>query len=290
MTPTDFSFERDVAPHASRFFAEIGRSPVSPEAANRLQGTLLGGITDIETQRNKLREERMQGKMRELQYAEGVSALEEARARRQRIENETAKVGAVKEQVTGIIRGTDDPALKRQRLAELEFENSGIDDPSVRRIFDTGREVLPPVRKSDFTPAQIAAFAEDVPPEVLARQDPVEIGQYVGVAAQRKKDLEDRKKALEDSDDERGKLLERDFEFDKDESDIETWLKPDSTNNASLVVEVFGSPEEKAQWEKLKTAPSDHARAMLAMRIQNRERLKRVAPTKRDVVKSRYGL
>lgn len=286
-----FSYERDVAPAGTNFFAEIGaNSKLDREAVSRLQGKLLGGLGEIEEQRNKLAEERMQGKLRGLQYREGVSALEDARARRARIESETAKVGEVKGAVDSIIRGGADPDTKRQQLAELEFATSGIDDPSVRRVFDTGREVLPAPRTSQFTPAQIASFAEDVPPEVLARQDPVEIGQYVGMAAQRKKEIEERRKQLEESDDERGKLLEKDFEFDEDESGLRNWMKPESTSDASLVVEVFGTPEEKAQFAKLKTAPDDKDRAMLAMKIQNRERLRRVAPSKRDAVRNRYGL
>lgn len=273
----EFSFEQDVAPYASKFFAEVGADPrLSNASKNQLQGSLLTGVGEIEKQRLAIQDERQQGRYRSLQIAEGESALEDARRKRARIEQEAGRVQGVRDTVQSIVASPEDPEVKQQRLVQLELDNADLNDPVTRNAFDAGSRLIPAAAKPRFTPAQIASFAEDVPPDVLARQDPMEIGQYLGFAAQQKEQREVKKAAIKESETERSKLLDRDLEFDEAEDGTEAWLKPESTQDAEIIVEEFGTPEEQAKFGTLKNAPSDHARALLVQKIQTRERLKKL--------------
>ena len=79
----DFSFERDIQGYASNYFDTIGNDPrLSPQRKAQLQGTLLGGVEDIQNQRLKLQEERDNGMMRTLKMQGYQSDLEDARAKR----------------------------------------------------------------------------------------------------------------------------------------------------------------------------------------------------------------
>lgn len=283
MATDPFSFERDIAPATTRFFNEVGADRrLSNEARTRIQGQLLGGIEDIETRRLQLQEERDKGKLRGLQMQEGLTALDDARARRLRIEKQDAQVAEAQNQVRSIIDSGEPEAVKRQRLADAELAYAGVDDATVGRVFNAADRVIPKSAKSTFTPSQIAEFAaKNVPAEIIATGDPMLIGQWAGQLAERKTAMEEKKKQIAENEQERDKLLDVDFDFDDpapDDADgTPKWLKPVSTQDAELVVETFGTPEEREQFEKFRSAPSDHPRVTLAMRIQKRERQKKLA-------------
>lgn len=289
----EFSYEQNIAPFATKFFGEIGSDRfLSAADKAQLQGKLVGGVHEIETQRQKLENERKEGRLRDLQYSEGINAFDEAKARRSRIEQAAAKRGGIKAQAQGILASADPEPVKREKLGLLQLETSDLDDPQVSDIFRAAETALPPAKKSAFSPEQLARFAaEDVPQEVISSGDPFLIGQAISRAAARKEALESRKKELESSTEGKKKLLESDFKFQKGEDDIETeWLDDNSTQEATLVVEAFGTPQEKAKFAALKGAPSDSERALLARNIQLRERLKGLAGSKADRAKSITGL
>lgn len=289
----EFSFQNDVAPYASRFFSEVEADPyLSRNDKAQLQGSLLGGVQDIETQRLQLAEEKERGKLRSLQYNEGVLAFDEAKARRARIEQAAGKRTALKQEAQGIVAGADTPEEKQRKLAALRLANSDTEDPDVRSVFDAAQDALPAARKANFSPEQLARFAaEDVPANVLASGDPYAIGQAISEAARRKETLEARKKEAETNSAARQKLLESELKFAKGEDDIESdWLEPESTIDAELIVNAFGTPEEKQKFADLKNAESDTKRALLVRGVQLRERTKGLAGDKKLKASSITGL
>lgn len=279
---TNFSYDRDIAPHASKFFDSIDADPtLSHGAKMRLQGTLLGGMEGIEAQRLKLQEERDQGRQRKLQYENSVFALENARAERARREQMEARRAGVAATAKGILDGAGDPETKRQVLARTALDFAGDND--AMEVFKTATGALPKEREGGLTPNQIADFTsrigEYVTPEDLpdVLSNPMLLGQVLGkVGAEELKRKEAKK--LADDKTEAGKaqkleLAKMPLKFAKGEAGEESgWLEDSSTAIATKVVEALGNPQEKERFTKLKTAGSDRERAMMVELIQLRHR------------------
>lgn len=302
MTPetTDFSFEKDVAPYASRYFTKLSTDPnLTGRQKRELQGMLLNGVDEIRQQQAKIQEDRMQGRMRDLQYATGVSALEEARAKRVRMERASGEVAGAQNIVQSIISGPDSPEEKRRKLNEIKVANASslALNPDAKQVFEIGESALPKA-PSGMTPSQIAAkIASGMPPEIAMSGDPVLIGQVAGALAQDEEIQKEAKRMREDQSDQarqmKLRLAQESLKFAKDETtDTESdWLEDESTNKAKLIVQALGTPEEQARFEKLKDAPSDRERATLVNNIQLRaqlDMLKTEGLSKRDVAKSRF--
>lgn len=279
---TDFSFDRDVAPYASKFFDRIdASSTLSHGAKMHLQGTLLGGVEDIQAQRMKLQEERDQGRQRKLAYESGAFALENARADRSRAEQQESRRAGVSGIAKGILDSADDPETKRQKLARTALDYA--DDKHALETFDIATKALPKEREGGFTPNQIATLTSklgnkvhpDDLPGVLG--NPVLLGQALAAVAKDEEDTKEAKKLADDKSNE-GKqrkleLAKMPLKFAKDESGEESgWLEDSSTAIATKVVDALGTPQEKVRFAKLKTAGSDRERAMMAELIQLRHR------------------
>jgi len=286
MPAKEFSFEQDIAPHASNFFREIGRDRnLSTSARQQLQGDMLGGVTEIETQRLKLQGERDLGRMRKLRIAEGVSAMEDARARRIREENSRSDALSLKNQLQELNASDLTDEEKRDQLTGLEITHSGNPDLSVGRLLGTYRSSLP--RREAFTATQKAHFAASgVSAETIATGDPVAIGKEsraaAGVQATQVQKQKEEAILAKDARAARKHLLTGEMEMapvvihtegqpsyvDKDSEPI--WMTDASTIFAEEVVKNLGTEEEKAQFKRLKNSPSDFARMRLINRIQNR--------------------
>lgn len=278
---TDFSFERDIAPHASRFFDRLGSDPNLPFADKmRLQGELLGGVAGIESQRLKLQEERDQGRARKLQYEDSAMRLEEARAERARREQSEARRAGVTATAKGILDSDADPETKRQALARTALDYA--DDKDALNTFGIASDALP--KESGFTPSQIASMTERLGDEVspedlpLVLGNPTLLGNVLGRIAKKAEAAKEARKLAEDKSDEakaqKLELAKMPLKFQKPEveGDEPTWLEDSSTAVATKVVEALGTAEEQQRFMKLKTAGSDRERAMLVELIQLRHR------------------
>lgn len=303
MTPfpqDDFSFDRDIAPYASKFFGEVSADPgLTEQARARVQGTLLGGAKEIQAQRAELQKEKDDTDYRRLRYAEGMSSLEESRLRRKRIEDQAGQVTGAASLVSGIINSNDDPMTKAQKLAQAELENATVSatNPDAAQVFAIGRGAIPKAPAPAVSNAQRISLAlKGVPADVIATGDPDLIAEYAGEHAR----VQDEQKALrdraiaktEEGEKIRNELLDADFKFAKDDATQETtgWLDDESTQKAALIVDAFGTPEEQKQFEALKEAPSDQARVELARSIQMRQLREKLKGATKSRASSLTGL
>jgi len=297
-TPPDdgFSFEKDVAPYASKYFTKLSADPNLTGGQKReLQGMLLNGVDEIRQQQAKIQEDRMQGRMRDLQYATGVSALEEARAKRARMERASGEVADTQGVVQSIISGADSPEEKRRKLNEFKVANASkfALNPDAKQVLEIGESALPKAT-SGLTPSQIAAkIASGMPPEIAMSGDPELIGFYAGKIAEADEIEKEAKRMREDQSDQsrqmKLRLAQESLKFAKDETTgtESDWLEDESTNKAKLIVQAL-APEEMDRFNKI---TSDRERATLVNNIQLRaqlDMLKSEGVSKRDVAKSRF--
>lgn len=279
---TEFSFEKNVAPYASRYFDKISADRNLTGGQKReLQGMLLQGSDAIRKQQQAIRDEQQKGRMRDLQYASGVSALEEARARRALMERSTAEVNDAHGFIQSIFNEADPPDVKRQKIAAAKVANAGrlALNPDAKQVFDIAESALPPESTTRLTPSQVARFAaQNVPQEIIETGDPVLIGQVAARIAENQKAREDFESMASKDEESRKamelKLAQTPLKFAKnEETDEESdWLEPESTLRAKLIV-AMGTPEEQARFDKLQGAPSDRERADLIEKIQLRKQL-----------------
>lgn len=278
----EFSYDKDVLPYAGRMFDRIGSDRnMTTEQVSRLQSGLLGGVEGIEAQRLKLQEERDMGRKRKLDYEGDVFALEEARARRTRIEQMEQRRAGVTATAKSILDSTDNPETKRQMLARTALDYA--DDREALQTFDIAASALPKEKTGGFTPNQIAGLTaklgNKVAPEDLpfVLSNPVLLGQALAAVAKDEDDTKEAKRLAEDQSDQAQKakleLAKMPLKFAKDESGGESeWLEDGSTAVAAKVVEALGTPAEKERFAKLKTAASDRERALMVELIQLRHR------------------
>lgn len=298
MTPetTDFSFEKDVAPYASKYFTKLSADPNLTGGQKReLQGMLLNGVDEIRQQQAKIQEDRMQGRMRDLQYATGVSALEEARAKRVRMERASGEVADTQGVVQSIISGADSPEEKRRKLNEFKVANASkfALNPDAKQVLEIGESALPKAT-SGLTPSQTAKLiADGMDPDVAMSGDPALIGLVAGALAQDEEIRKEAKRVREDQSEQARQMKLRlaqeslKFAIDNTTKSESDWLEPESTNKAKLIVQAL-APEEMERFNKI---TSDRERATLVNNIQLRaqlDMLKAEGLSKRDVAKSRF--
>lgn len=282
---TDFSFERDVSPFATRLFGSISANrDLSPEAKTRLQGRLLGNVMEIEGQRLELEAQRTQNDLRRLQLMEGRSALEDARMRRIRMEQDSAKIGDVKGQIQGILASDLPYDQKQSQIAQMQLNYVDNTDPAIQNAFKIAASAIP--KPQEMSPTMLSEAGEyEVPPEIAATGNPYLIGRFVGEAKRERKRQElgfemaqkdaegakRQKRAFE------SELLESDLDFMKsEEGEMTQWLEPDSTAKVGLMVDAYGTPEEKQVFEATRTAENDMRRMELFYKIRSRVLLDKV--------------
>lgn len=278
----DFSYDRDIAPQTARFFNKVGADPtLSHEAKMRLQGSTLGGVQGIETQRLKLQEERDQGRARKLDYEASSMRLEEARAARARAEQREARRATVTATAKGILDSADDPETKRQALARTALDFA--DDKDALDTFDIATKALPKPKESTISDAQTLSMVLDGIPqeEIIAAKESGDYSNLGKIAHKLQKDALAAKEGREAAEDktkagmaQKLELAKMPLKFQKPEVDGDEpqWLDDSSTAVATKVVEALGTPEERQRFMKLKTAGSDRERAMMVELIQLRHR------------------
>lgn len=301
---TDFSYEANVAPYsrssANRFFGEIGADP-NLRAADKaqLQGTLLQGVTDIATQREKLQQEAQQSVMGRLRIQEAESALEESRLRRQRIAQAEADDNDLAGQINGVVYADASPEERQQALADLELQHSGklAYNPILKQRFNAAKGAIPKSPKAMFTPDKMVDLYSKLPPEIAGSGDPALIGQSLAIVGQaeeqHKAALAEMKADTAESRRLRHALLTVDPKFEKDETTgEERWLDTGVHNQFKLLMEIEGTPEEQ---KKFNAEQDDKKRAIMAQQVQLRARRAAVAggqkqgPSPKDVARSLVG-
>lgn len=299
--PQDFSYQRDVAPYVANFFGEVRRDPkLSPEAMDRVQTSVLGGVQGVEAQRLKLKEEQDQNLLRNLSAKQTLLHLDDFRRRRDQEVREAEEVGAVGEEIRGIM-STDEPDyLKFQKLRDATLRNLGTAaaNPNVGRMLSTAESLLPPPAKDPLTFAErIRLGMQGVPREILDTRDPDLIGQYAGAVAERQKFEEERERqvreAAEKNDRFRDSLLSKDIKYASNDDPV--WMDDDSKVHARVIVDRWGTPEEK----KIFFGPenNDHRRMDIVNRVKTRELTKRLTGASADpkadkkvVVAKKFGV
>lgn len=296
-TPTDFSYDRDIAPATSRFFNRVEANPNLTHAAKmRLQSSTLGGVEAIEAQRLKLQEERDQGRARKLDFEASSMRLEEARAARARAEQSEARRGAVTATAKSILDSNDDPETKRQLLARTALDYA--DDKDALHTFGIAADALPKPKESRISDSQTLAMVLDGIPqdEIIAAKETGDfsrIGAFAQkIQAETQAAKEARKLAEDQSEQAKAQKLElakMPLKFQKPEMDGDEpqWLEDSSTAVATKVVEALGTPEERQRFTKLKSAGSDRERAMMVELIQLRHRFDNERPSE---AKPRWGI
>jgi hypothetical protein len=277
----EFSYDRDISPYASRYFDTIGNDPrLSHERKMQLQGSLLGGIEDIQAQRAKMQKEKDEGVLRSLNMREAHSDLEDARARRIQMQKNTEAVGGAKTQVNSILGDQSmSPEQKRQFLAQEELNHPLAGDPTLGKVFDLGREALPKEREKVFTPGQTVGYlsklAGKVTPEELslAMQDPVAMSVMVAEAeAMEKEDEEaDKLQGRKDADalEIKKSMIRTRFKFGKDEDNMPTGkLDEESERNAELTVRAL-APDKLKDFAALKQSGDHQALVQFVESVQD---------------------
>jgi hypothetical protein len=278
---TTFDYQRDIAPAIPRFFGEIqSNTKLSDAAKQRLQAGVFAGAEDITKQRMAIQAERERSVLNQMRMNESRLAMEEDAMRREKTRRETERIAQLDASIKDVVGQDIDPTTKSQRLAELELEFSDITAsvPEAGRRFDLARGTLPLAPKSMFTPSQmVEQAAKGVPPEVIASGDPMLIGKFMGLAAERDAEIERRaevaKAEASQSKSVMMDMLTSDLEFQKpDPNALEPrpYMTDAAHARAKFLVNAFGTEEEKAEFERVKSPVDDRPRAALAERIRVR--------------------
>lgn len=258
---TDFNPSRDIDPMAGRFFGELSSARgISGRDRMRLQGQMLQGITDIETQRLKLDQERQRSIINDIRIKESQYLLEETRrkhiAAREAAQRRDGVVSGVKDIMTADLT----PGERHAALNTYELDHLGelTTDPELRRAFDISRSHIPEPRESQFSATQRMEMARSgIPPEVIDSDDPFLIGQTQGII-----DAIDEMKSTDEKTRRAGskhyvesieKLASRVPEFmDKDErgargvadGDLTPYLRPQDHQTGLFLVHLVHGPEK----------------------------------------------
>jgi len=294
---TDFSYERDVAPYAGRFFGQMQQDTrLSPAARQRLQSGLLSGVTAIETQRMKLQEERDQSVLRRLQMENSMLELEENRSKLERRKQLLQNSSNLNSEIDSIVRSNESPLTRKQKLADLQYKYGDLIglDPMIGNKFKVADEtiIIPKTTKENLTTTQaIEAAKNKVDPRIIdAVQQGLAPATLIGdaiaenVEAERLKKEKDEQvaKDLAANKQRRIQLIDTPLEFakprDTGEDDIfdstgkpigtRRWLKPESTSIANQII-LMGTEEERKAYEK--ATNDDEARYRIIEGIKLRE-------------------
>lgn len=303
---SDFSYERDVAPYAGRFFGQIQQDTrLSPAARQRLQSGLLSGVSAIESQRMKLQEERDQSVMRRLQAERSMLEMEELRSKNARRQSLLQQGSTLDSELDSVVRSAEDAATRKQKLADLQYKYADLAslDPAIARKFDIADQAIP--KPKEYTGKltagqQMEAAAKYIDPNLIAAvdagaEDPAVLGYAMAQAEQKEKSnlakLEESKKLASENKAYRERLLEKEIKFadprDTGEDNImdaegrivgtRRWLT-DESQIAAKQIAMLGTPEEQAAFNA--AVNDDNARYRIVQDIRIRELQKRLSNSK----------
>lgn len=185
----EFDPQRDIAPYAAvSLFDDISNDRnLTSRSRSQLQGTLLGGIQDIELQRLKLQQEREEGNLRRQRMAQGSIALEVARMQLDRERQAAAAATNAESDMRSIVDSDADPVTKADALNRWAFDNPyALANPAVEGRFRAAQDIIGKAPKSPYTNEQLQEAGEyGVPREILA--DPYARGRFIGDAKERRR-------------------------------------------------------------------------------------------------------
>lgn len=281
----DFDPRRDISPMAGKLFDEIaGARHLKPEAKFALQTQLLSGISDVSAQRAKLENERRQSMMDNMRIQGMQDSIISMRQRQQTAIEQTAARATFTDTVKGVMSRTDlDPVAKSIELDKLATANLGLvaSDPTIRNTVDAARSLIPLPRVSTLTDAQVMDAAQaGVPPDVVARGNPYEIGAMrAALEADRKaqsEKAEDRKAALKEKATLLKDLAKDDFRFipedDRDayginvKEDKTPYLLPEDHQRGRALASILLKPEEYKAFDALPDAEKREEMRKLQLR------------------------
>lgn len=196
-----FSPERDIAPYAVNFFDQIEGDPtLSRRSKTQLQGTLVGGMQDIELQRLKLQQERDETNLRRQRMAHGSIALESARMQLDREKAAAATKANAETGFRSIMDADADPMDKAEALNRWAFDNpQALADPDVKARFNLAHDIIGKPSKPAYTNEQLQEAGEyGVPPEYLS--NPYARGAFIGAAKEKRRLEEIDRKNTEQAD------------------------------------------------------------------------------------------
>jgi hypothetical protein len=278
---TDFSYEQDIAPYASKFFGEVQQSrSLSPQAKQRLQDQVFTGTVELAKLKNDLVQDKDEQVLRRQRIEAGSLDLEEARVRRDMRQRNMAGAGNANMELDALVSANVDPTTKKQAYAEWGFKNAGLlaADPDLAAKYRLGGSAIPDPPKSMFTVQDQINMFKQLPPEVaqyvLETGDVATLGQALGAIEQTEQQAKEiqRLRRSEDAQSNRiltgilGKPLKtREPLPDEDENALA--LDEESLVNAKVIVRSLGSPEEQQAFQ----AADDRSKLTMVNEIRARE-------------------
>lgn len=280
----DFDPRRDISPMAGKLFDEIaGARHLKPEAKFALQTQLLSGISDVSAQRAKLENERRQSMMDNMRIQGMQGSLASMRQRQQTAIEQTAARATFTDTVKGVMSRTDlDPVAKSMEIDRITTENLGFvaADPDAARVASLAKSMIPLPRVSNLTDAQVMDAAQaGVPPDVVARGNPYEIGAMrAAMEADRKarsEKAEDRKAALKEKATLLKDLAKDDFRFIPESDrlgygistkDKTPYLLTEDHQRGRALASILLSPEEYKAFDALPDAEKREEMLKLQLR------------------------
>jgi hypothetical protein len=180
-TGYEFDPKKEIDPMAGKFFDTVENDPrLSRSAKTRLQTGYLNGIDDIQAQRRKLEDERLRGIMDRQSIERNNMALAEARQKQDAVARAAEQQKGVADTVKGIIASNLPPEEKRKQIAMFEIDNAAtlIGDPATRAQVEAAKGVILKPDPLYSTSDMRDKIEKGIPPEVVLRGNPEEIGFY----------------------------------------------------------------------------------------------------------------
>jgi len=178
----EFDPQKEITPLGGRFFDDVENDTrLSRAEKTRIQTEYLNGMDDIQAQRKKIENERLRSLIDRQTLERNDMALAEARKKQGEVirqaEVQKSAAGTVKEIISSNLPADE----KRRQIGMFKIENAAAitTDPSFRTIVDTAESLIPvPAAPLYSTQDMKSKLEKGIPPEVVMRGNPQEIGLY----------------------------------------------------------------------------------------------------------------
>ena len=269
----EFDPQKEITPLGGRFFDKVENDPrLSRSAKTRIQSGYLDGIDDVQAQRQKLESERMRSMLGRQRLETGNMAIAEMRRRQDEIARQTEVQKTAAGALRGIVGSNLPPDEQRKQIAAFKLENAAsiYADPALRYTVDAAESMVPPPMAPLYSTKDMRGKLEaGVPPEVVLKGDPVEIGFYERIIAAQKMEqsekLSERKSAAKEY---RSTIMDLAKDppsfMDEDEAfaagvspkdpNAARYLTPESQQKGRILVGLLSGQEGLAAFEQLSDA------------------------------------
>ena len=280
----EFDPKKEIDPMAGKFFSQVEANPnLSPEAKLRVQTKYLAGLEDIQAQRQKIESERLRNIVDRQRIEASNMALTDARQKQADAIRSVEQQKGVADTVKGIIASDLPPEEKRKQIAMYEIDNAATlyANPAIKNTVDAAKSLIPvPAEPLYSTKDMRDKMERGVPPEVVLKGDPVEIGFYeriiVAQAKEQSDSLAERKDAAKEYRSTIMDLAKEPPSFFSEEEAIEAgvsskdpnltkYLKPESHQKGRILIGLLKGSAGLAEFETLSDADKREA-IMVAQR------------------------